>query len=345
LAVRLRPHVKTHKTLEGARLQLGRDDGPITVSTLAEARQFAAWGFRDITYAVPISPGRVEELEAFFQQGCRLTILLDSEITLNAVEDYARRFKKVVSVFLKLDCGYHRAGVQPTDPKAVTLAASMHDSAAIDFRGVLSHAGHSYSCVDRAGILKVAEEERSVTVAFANRLREAGVEVPEVSVGSTPTCSVVENLDGVTEIRPGNYLFFDGYQAAIGSCETSDIALSVLTTVIGSYPERNCVLVDSGALALSKDPGARHVTGGMPTFGLVCDPKSLRPLPGVRLGGLSQEHGQIEVEAGAPWDELRVGNKLRIIPNHSCLTAALFEQYWMVDGGGVVGSWKPIRGW
>jgi len=345
LGVRLRPHVKTHKTLEGARLQLGAEVGPIAVSTLAEAHQFAAWGFDDITYAVPIAPGRVPEIMTLAKRGCRLGVLLDSVEALEAVVTLGTREGLIISVYLKLDCGYHRAGVQPDDPAGIALARSMSESPVVDFRGILAHAGHSYSCASPAEVLAVAESERQVSLNYARRLEEAGIVVPEISIGSTPTMSVAKNLDGITEIRPGNYVFYDCFQVAIGSCAITDVALSVLTTIIGSYPDRGALIVDAGALALSKDAGAIHVGAKPAGFGRVCTPASGDAIDGLHLSSLSQEHGHVQVRSGSSWARLRVGDKLRILPNHSCLTAALHERYLLVDNEQGLEFWKPVRGW
>lgn len=345
LGVQLRPHVKTHKTLQGARLQLGAEVGPIAVSTLAEAHQFANWGFDDITYAVPIALGRVPELLSFRERGCRLGVILDSPVVLEALLALGSRHALVIPVYLKLDCGYHRAGLQPDDPAGLALCRTMSESPTIDFRGVLAHAGHSYSCAGPEEIRTIAEAERQVTVDYVEALRAEGIEVRSVSVGSTPTISLGQNLEGVTEVRPGNYVFYDCFQAAIGSCSLQDVALSVLTTIIGSYPDRRTVIVDAGALALSKDAGATHLGEVQSPFGRLCAPDSGRPLDGLRLSSLSQEHGHVEVELGRSWAQLQVGHKFRVLPNHSCLTAALHGRYWLVDGQDVTDCWTPVRGW
>ena len=337
LGVRLRPHVKTHKCVPVAQLQVGGHDAGITVSTLAEARHFASAGFRDITYAVPVSPGRVAEAIALGDSIDRLNLLVDCDAPVDAIESAADG--RVVPVFLKVDCGYGRAGVRPDSDQAQTLAERLHRSQHIDFRGLLTHGGHSYDCADRAEIVAVAEQERDVVVGFAQRLRSQDIPIPEVSVGSTPTMRVAEDLDGVTEIRPGNYAFFDVYQSMIGSCTLQEVGFSVLTTVIGSYPEESRVVVDAGALALSKDAGATHVDAQC-GYGVVCDLEA-RPVSSMRLVSLSQEHGKVRTGESVP----QVGTLLRLMPNHSCLSSALFETYHVVRRQTVVDEWMPVRGW
>ena len=331
-----RPHVKTHKTVEVARLQHGGGWGAITVSTLAEAEFFAKGGFRDITYAVPIAPEKLPRVAALAQRIERLNVLIDSEAALRAIEELHRAHGSSFDVFLKVDCGYHRAGVDPADPDSARLAIAIAESPAVHFQGLLTHAGHSYHARDVEEIRRIAAEEATCLTRFRALLGEEFDEVTR-SIGSTPTLSVIDDFSGADEVRPGNYVFYDAFQAAIGACAPADVAVSVLTTVIGSYPERQTAIVDAGALALSKDLGPDHLD---PNFGYgdVCD-INLRPLP-AKLIALSQEHGKLESRAHLP-----VGTRLRIVPNHSCLTAAMYDVYHAVDGGRVVGEWRPVRGW
>jgi D-serine deaminase-like pyridoxal phosphate-dependent protein len=327
--VLFRPHVKTHKCVELGRLQHGGGIGPITVSTLAEAEHFADGGFRDITYAVPIAPAKLDRAAALARRLERLSVLIDSEEAFRALEAYEFPF----DVFLKVDCGYHRAGVDPESPDSARLAMAMAASERMHFQGLLTHAGHSYHARDVEEIRRVAAEESSSLTRFRALL---GMDVVR-SIGSTPTLAVAERFADCEEVRPGNYVFFDAFQATIGSCAREDVAVSVLTTVVGSYPERAALIVDAGALALSKDLGPDHVDPRF-GYGLVCD-LDLQPLP-MRLAALSQEHGSIESRIHVP-----VGTRLRILPNHSCLTAAMYERYHVVEGSSVVDEWKPVRGW
>ena len=331
--VTFRPHAKTHKTVEIARMQHGGGFGPITVSTMAEAEFFADAGFRDITYAVPIAPQKLSQVALLARRIERLNILIDSFDTLQAVE----QANAVFDAFLKVDCGYHRAGVDPNDPESVRLAATMARSPAVHFQGLLTHAGHSYHARDVDEIRRVAAEETSALTRFRALLAPEGLGEVTRSIGSTPTASVVDRFTDCDEVRPGNYVFFDAAQATMGSCRLEDIAVSVLATVIGWYPDRQEAIVDAGALALSKDIGPDHIDPGF-GYGIVCD-LALRPLA-ARLVTLSQEHGKV-----ATSERLPVGTRVRIIPNHSCLTAAMYERYQIIDGSEVVAEWRPVRGW
>src|SRR5215213_8079310 len=257
--VAFRPHVKTHKTVEIGRMQHGGVIGPITVSTLAEAEAFAKDGARDITYAVPIAPEKLHRVASLAERIERLSVLVDSDRTLRAIEAFANEHRVTFDVFLKVDCGYHRAGVDPESPDSVRLAIALARSEAVRFQGLLTHAGHSYNARDVEEIRRVAAEEAACLSRFRALLAGEGLAETRRSVGSTPTLSVVERFSECDEVRPGNYVFYDAFQATIGSCRLEDVAVSVLTTVVGSYPERGSIIVDAGALALSKDAGPEHV--------------------------------------------------------------------------------------
>lgn len=332
-AVFFRPHVKTHKAVEVGRIQHGGVPGPITVSTLAEAEFFADDGFRDITYAFPIAPEKLSRAFELAQRIDRLNLLIDNELTLRAMEEHGGEF----DVFLKVDCGYHRAGVDPDSPDSVRLAMAMEQSPNVRFQGLLTHAGHSYHARDVEEIRRVAAEESASLTRFRALLSAEGLGDTVRSIGSTPTLSVVERFSECDEVRPGNYVFYDAFQSTIGSCSREDVAVSVLTTVVGSYPERGHLIVDAGALALSKDTGPDHIDPQF-GYGIVCD-ADLNPLP-MRILALSQEHGKIATSIHVP-----VGTRLRILPNHSCLTAAMYDVYHVVDRGKVVDQWRPVRGW
>ena len=351
LGVRLRPHVKTHKCPRIAQMQVQGHFGGITVSTLAEARTMADAGFRDITYAVPLAPQRATEAAGFATRVDVFNVLVDSAEAIAALiavpSATLSAAKAPLGVFLKVDCGYHRAGVDPLSPRAIELARRLHEAPHLRFEGLLTHAGHAYSARDPAGILAVAEIEAAVPARLATTLRELGIPVPHVSVGSTPTMAVAEHLPGVTEIRPGNYVFFDDYQLAIGSCRPEDRAFSVLTTVVGCYPERSQLVVDAGALALSKDRGAGHAARPTPGFGSIVHAVTNQPVAELALTSLSQEHGVIQPldDAEVDLESFPVGTRLRIFPQHSCLAAAQHPAYHGVRDGVLLAHFEPCRGW
>jgi D-serine deaminase-like pyridoxal phosphate-dependent protein len=337
LGVRLRPHVKTHKTLEGARLQTGGRPGPITVSTLAEAEFYAEAGFGDITYAVPPDPGKLPELARLASRIGRLNLVIDHSGVVSELERYSARHGDVFDVFLKIDCGNRRVGIDPQQPEALEAALGVARSRALRLHGVLTHAGQSYQLSDPQEKRRIALWEAKCLADFAVRLGEHQVPCEEVSVGSTPTLmNAPETLPGVTEMRPGNYVFFDQMQVDLGNCRPEQVAATVLASVIGVYPSQNRLVVDAGALALSKDPGC---TGTSPQFGRILEQ------PDWFVAGMSQEHGLITSSRPMDFSRVRVGTRVRIVPNHSCLAAALFPSYHVVRGETVVDRWFPVRGW
>ena len=326
----LRPHVKTAKSVQVARLLFDGGAGPVTVSTLAEAEAFADAGFTDILYAVGIAPGKLARAAALRRRGVDLVVLLDSVDQAVAAADAS------VPALLEVDCDGHRGGILPGDPMAVEIARVLGDG----LRGVLTHAGESYFADGPAALTAAAEGERRAALRVAEDLRALGHPVPVVSVGSTPTAHFAADLDGVTEVRAGNFVFFDLVMAGIGVCEVADLALSVETTVIGHRRDKGWWLTDGGWMALSRDRGTavQRVDQG---YGLVTDLDGV-PYPGVVMTGASQEHGILTARPGAALPDLPVGARVRILPNHACATAAQFEEYHLLGTDEV---WPRVRGW
>jgi D-serine deaminase-like pyridoxal phosphate-dependent protein len=331
LGVSLRPHIKTHKCVEVARRQRALGATGITVSTLHEARVFADHGFDDITWAFPVILSRIPDVVELAGR-VRLHVVADSQEAVDAL----RHTNEPLHVLLKVDCGYHRAGVDPEGAEVLALARTVTDSSSLRFAGILSHSGHAYGVASANGAAAVAEEERSVMVRCAERLRGEGIEVSTVSVGSTPAMRAVKDLSGVTEARPGNYALFDHTQVTLGSCAAAECAVTVLSSVVSSQPAADYCIVDAGALAMSKDPGPGPPH--RPTMGEVYREYDGEELDsGTRLSGMSQEHGRLN-------RRLPVGTLVRILPNHSCLTVAQFDEWYAVRGTEVVDRWKIWSG-
>jgi D-serine deaminase-like pyridoxal phosphate-dependent protein len=342
LGVSLRPHVKTHKCVEVARIQTRGHAGAVTVSTLAEARAFAAHGFKDITYAVPVEPGKFGEAIEISKLCERFALITDDVSIPPLLDEAARRAGVTLDLFLKVDCGYHRVGVEPERPEALEIPRRIDDAANLRFAGTLTHAGHSYHARSREELLSIARRERDVMTEFAARLREGGIEVPTVSVGSTPTATHYDHLEGVDEARPGNYIFFDAFQATLGSCGFGDCALTVLAAVVHRDRARRKVVIDAGAVALSKDRGPVEFDPAC-GYGRVLDLEGGDT--GLRVGGLSQEHGEVSVEDEGLLDALAVGARVRVLANHSCLSAAQHTHYHVLEGARVVDRWEIQGGW
>jgi len=342
MCARLRPHIKTHKCVEVARLQTSARSPALTVSTLAEARWFAARGFTDLTYAVPIEPGKFAAAIELARECERLALITDDADISAQLNAEARAENVKLDLFLKVDCGYHRCGVEPETPEAFEIPRRIADASHLRFAGILTHAGHSYHSRSLEELRSLARHERDVMVEFAAALRGADIAVPVVSIGSTPTISTVEHLEGVDEARPGNYIFFDAFQATLGSCRFEDCALTVLASVVHRDRTRRKVVIDAGAIALSKDRGAVDADPAC-GYGRVLDPEGLDL--NLRVSSLSQEHGIIDALDDALFDQLKVGTRLRILANHSCLTAAQHPHYNVLEAGRIVDRWQIQRGW
>ena len=343
LGVALRPHAKTHKCVEVARMQRDLGARGLTVATLPEARAFADAGFDDITWAVPVVPGRLAEVVDLARR-VTFRALVESDAAAGALAQAAREAGLRLHVWLEVDSGQHRTGVDPRAPLAEALARRLAGDPHLHFDGILTHAGQGYNAPDRTALVRAAAAERDVMVAFATRLRAAGVPVEGVSIGSTPTIAVAEDLTGITEIRPGNYVFNDYVQAANDVCTAEACALSVLATVISHQPGADHAVVDAGALALSKDlgPGDAARRRG---FGPVLDGLAGHAVdPVLHVRSVTQEHGVVAGEAPADVEgRLAVGDTVRILANHSCLTAALHDAYVVVRGDEVVDRWDIHR--
>lgn len=346
LGVTIRPHLKTVKSVEAARHVLTGGNGPATVSTLKEAEVFAAEGVKDILYAVGIAPRKLPRVLALRATGCDLTVVLDSPEQATAVANASREAGDAIPVLIEIDSDGHRSGLRPDDPAVVSIGRILADGGGA-LRGVVTHAGESYGAVGAEALAAFAERERLAAFTAAEALRAAGLPCPVVSVGSTPTAHFARDLSGVTEVRAGVYPFFDLVMAGIGVCTPDDIALSVLTTVIGHQKERGWIMVDAGWMALSRDRGTANqaVDQG---YGLVCDIEG-RVLDGLVVATTNQEHGVIALRSGssASLPDLAVGTQLRILPNHACATAAQFDGYEVIPANPAqpMAYWPRFRGW
>jgi len=346
LGVGLRPHVKTAKCLDVALLLFDGSVGPITVSTLREAEYFSEGGFKDILYAVSIVPEKLERVRALAARGTEVTVILDDAEVARTVSQAAAEMGLRVKVLVEIDCDGHRAGLTPDDPAVLEVARCLHDGPGTAFAGFTSHAGGSYQCGSIEAIKALAAAERDAVVASAERARGASLPCPIVSVGSTPTATLAGDLTGVTEVRAGVFVFQDLFQAGLGVCRLDDIALSVLTTVISYKRDRGRLITDAGALALSKD----HSTAAQETdqgYGLVCEASSGTVIDGLVVEGVNQEHGIVTSRKDAlDLGRYPIGTKLRILPNHACITAAAHAGYHVVDADGrIMAEWSRCNGW
>jgi D-serine deaminase-like pyridoxal phosphate-dependent protein len=353
LKVRFRPHVKTTKCMEIVQDQIDEGAQGITVSTLKEADQFFAQGITDIMYAVGMVPHKLAQALKLIEAGCQLKLIVDSVAAAQAIaackieaSSKTGRDHKI-AVYIEVDSDGHRSGVKPDATLLLDIAAALeHENSAARLAGVMTHAGASYELNNPQALQNMAEQERSRCVQAAERLRKAGYACPEVSVGSTPTALSATHLEGVTEVRAGVYVFFDLVMCNVGVCAAQDVALSVLTTVIGHQAEKGWAIVDAGWMAMSRDRGTQKQSVDY-GYGQVCDVAG-RVLPGFIMDQANQEHGIVASSSGIDMDIAKrfpVGSQLRVLPNHACATGAQFPEYVAVQGQDVLATWPRFYGW
>lgn len=346
LGVSLRPHLKTAKSADVARRVMTSAEGPATVSTLKEAAYFAAAGVKDMIYAVGIAPDKLAKVQQLRQDGVDIAVVLDSVEQAEAVAAASRAAGHAIPALIEIDCDGHRSGVLPNDADRLRAIGRALVQGG-ELRGVLTHAGASYGARTEQALVDAASQERRAVVRAAQILRDAGLPCPVVSLGSTPTAHFATDLSGVTEVRAGVFVFFDLVMMGIGVCKVDDIALSVLATVIGHQREKGWVLVDAGWMAMSQDRGTskQPVSQG---YGLVCD-SSGKPYADIILADANQEHGIVTVRpgSGATLPDLKIGDRVRILPNHACATGAQHAGYKVVRGTSdiVEASWPRFGGW
>lgn len=343
--VSFRPHAKTSKCFEVVKRQLAVGAKGITVSTLKEARQFFTQGINDILYGVGIASAKLPVAANLMAEGCNLKIITDSADSAKEIAAFTDANGVYFEVLIEIDSDGHRSGLAPNDPELPVIAGILEKSGSKAV-GVLTHAGSSYELNERSALERLAEQEKNNCVQAAERLRAAGFACPMVSVGSTPTALSAVALDGVTEVRAGVYVFFDLVMLSVGVCSMSDIALSVLTTVIGHQKEKGWAITDAGWMAMSRDRGTvgRQVDYG---YGQVCDIHG-NPIRGYTVSAANQEHGIISRTGTVNMEIAKrfpIGTKLRILPNHACATGAQFPEYNAVSDSGELEAWPRFYGW
>ena len=329
--LRLRPHIKTHKSLAVARRQMAAGACGITAAKVDEALVFIRDGISSVTLAQPqMIAAKVDRLMAAAKShACEVRWIVDSRPGLELLAGRAEAHRLVTGVSIKIDVGLHRCGCRPGDPAIQALAGTIQAHPWLRLIGLLSHAGQAYGAANRREVATIAEDERRTMLAAARRLEAAGVAVPEISVGSTPTVLAAEKFDGITEIRPGNYVFMDRTPLRLGLITRNQIALTVLATVISRNAD--FLIVDAGSKTFSSDGGAHGAAAhdgfavGWPLerFGEAGQARTL-----VRL---SEEHGFVPRRG----PDLPLGTCLRFIPNHACPVVNLTDRLVVREGDAV----------
>src|SRR4051812_6741901 len=331
LGVRFRPHVKTSKCVQVVQAQRAAGAQGITVSTLREAQEFFAAGVTDILYAVGVVPTKLPQALRLRREGCDLKLITDNVDAANAIAAFGREHGETFETWIEIDCDGHRSGIPPEAAVLLEVGRALAQPG-VRLGGVMTHAGSSYDMDQPEALAAMAEQERAACVRAAERLRAKGHACANVSVGSTPTALAARSLAGVTEVRAGVYVFFDLVMANVGVCTPENVALSVLTTVIGHQVEKGWAIVDAGWMAMSRDRGTqRH--GIDYGYGAVCDVAG-DLIGNHMLGAANQEHGIIcrrDARVDTNIDQrFPIGTLLRILPNHACATGAQFSEYNLI---------------
>ncbi|MEP7310001.1 MAG: alanine racemase [Acidobacteriota bacterium] len=322
--VALRPHAKTHKSPIIARWQLDRGAIGICCAKLGEAEVFADAGIRDIRLPYPINPTNALRLVALMDR-TTISIVVDHPAVARQWSEAMRRVGRSLDVLVKVDVGFHRCGIDP-DANPIDFIQQVASMPGLSVRGLLSHAGHGYRAVSSAELKAVARRESDILHSLRTRAAEAGVSLEELSVGATPTLRFSAGEPGLTELRPGNYVFFDRTQVALGSASLEDCALSVLATVV-SKPSGDRIILDCGSKTLSSDL-APHRTG----YGAVFTHDGSAIDETLTIERLSEEHAVVKVEGRTA---LEPGARVRVLPNHSCVVTNLADEVRLVEGNQV----------
>ena len=346
-SVALRAHMKTAKSIDVYKLATIGGFKGITVSTLAEAAYFANHGIDDILYAVAIVPGKLNQVQQLVKHGCDLKVITDNKAIISQLDTVARQLDFNLKLLIEIDCGGARGGVLADSDDLREIATLIKASRNIEYTGLMTHAGHSYHCQSKAQIADIAEQERLAVINADKRLKnELDMTSNILSVGSTPTATYAKSFDGLTEARPGVYMFNDIDQYFIGSCQLEDLAVSVLTTVIGHNKQANRILIDAGGIALSKDISATefsNTTG----YGWVADLDG-NHIQNAYVESVHQEHGLIEIsgDLDAAFKQFPVGSRLRILPIHVCMTVAAFSEYHVHNNSNkLLQKWSRVNYW
>ncbi|SMD34968.1 D-serine deaminase, pyridoxal phosphate-dependent [Reichenbachiella faecimaris] len=320
--VTYRPHFKTHFSQEVGEWYREQGVTSITVSSIDMAVFFAGHGWDDIIIAFPVNVLQLDVLKLLAKQ-VKLGLVVESQ---QVIESINSEIEESVDIYIKIDTGYHRVGIWHEE---VNDVKGLGESVAKPhvFKGLLAHFGHTYSEIKKEEIKSIYQ----YGVGALNKLRDAIDKNLKISIGDTPSCSVMDSFENVDEIRPGNLVFYDIMQVYIGSCQYSDIAVCLAVPVVAVYPERAEIVVHGGAVHLSKE---RLEDAEGSYFGKVVALEEKgwsAPLDNYRVKGLSQEHGKISVPQNQI-EKIKVGDVLGILPIHSCLTVNLMKEYMTLRG-------------
>lgn len=323
--VKLRPHTKTHKTPYIAHKQMRAGARGVTVAKLGEAETLNAAGLDDLLIAFPLQGAAKMERLLCLAERAAVRVSLDSFPVAQAISDAAATRGIKIPFYVEVDTGLHRVGLAPRQATRDFVRAATK-LRGIEFIGLLTHAGQAYAAKTLDEIAALGKNEGALMVETAEMLRADGIATPEVSVGSTPTARFAAQVQGVTEIRPGTYVFYDTMQVHKFACAWDDCAQTVLFTVVAKHPDR--LIFDGGSKTLSSDRGP----DGAATFGTVVG------FPHLEIYALSEEHAHVKIigDGAVP----NIGDKVQVIPNHACAVMNLHDQFIATRGDEALGSFE-----
>ncbi len=326
--IRLRPHAKTHKVIDVAQMQIDRGAVGICCAKLGEAEVFAAAGIPDIRLPYPLNPANADRVAALLDS-THLSFIVDDLQVARQWSARMREYDREVDVLVKVDVGFHRCGIDPDRPDAAEIVARVAELPGLTFRGLLSHAGQGYGAASDLEMSAIAAAEARILVELADAAERLGARCEEISVGATPTARFSVQQSGLTEMRPGNYAYYDRTQVGLGAASWSDCALTVLARVV-STPASDRLILDCGSKTLTNDLARGY--GSMPGYGMLfSDLHADAPDNSFVIERLSEEHANVKATQGS--HRLKTGDLVRVLPNHSCVVSNLVDAVWMMRSG------------
>lgn len=331
--IRMRPHAKTHKSPAVARWQIERGAVGICCAKLGEAEVFAEAGISDIRLPYPLNPVNADRVLRLADRA-KISFIVDHLAVARGWSDALARAHRDVDVLVKVDVGFHRCGIAPSIREAVAFLQEIASMPGLRLRGLLAHAGHGYHATSDDHARKIAEDEARTLTSLARAARQAGVVIDEISAGATPTARYSLQQDGLTEYRAGNYVFFDRTQVGLGAASFDDCAMTVLAGVV-SKPAADRLILDCGSKTLSSDMarGFTPLPGHGAIFRDVAAAPGQQPDADLIIERLSEEHATVRPASGST--SLEPGDRVRVLPNHSCVVTNLVDELWIVQGDSV----------
>lgn len=315
--VKLRPHCKTHKSIWVAKKQLEYGAAGITVAKLSEAEVMVNGGIDDILVAYPIvGEKKLKRLEKLIKRAS-IIVCTDSVEVSQGLSDLGVSMGRKIKTYVQVNSGLQRCGREPGE-ETVELVKSIIGLPGIEIIGLITHAGFSYDYVGEDSIRAAAHKEADALLTTQKMLEKEGIEIKEISVGSTPTSKFIGEMSGVTEVRPGAYVFGDDQQLSTGIISEYECAMHILTTVV-STPREGSAIADAGLKTLCSD-GCPHREG----YGMC------RTDHRIYISDLCEEHGIMKVPSDV---KLKVGDRLEILPNHCCAVANMHDYIYGVRNG------------